>query len=167
MRWERKGGPTPREGAIFQDKKIFIKIVLIADDSKLITLSSPCLPSSLPFFPPSFHQAPIHTALPEIFLDLGHSQAVDPQMMDHQRLMIPERSGCRFPHCSSKSPQGKSQFALLGCQGISDPVSGHGVTCGGPGLCFHPVSQKGGGRFRWQKAREIFPQQRNTEGILA
>lgn len=61
---------------------MFIKIVLIADDRKIITLSSLCLPSSLPIFPPSFHQVPIHTALLEVFLDLI-LRLFDPQVMDH------------------------------------------------------------------------------------
>lgn len=88
MGWQRKGGPSPREGAVFQEKEMFIRTVRVAGDPKTIIFPSPS-----PFHPtlsPS-----ISPSLGSDLLDLlGHCQIVSPQVMDHQRLMIPESRGC-------------------------------------------------------------------------
>lgn len=97
MGYKRKGEPSPRERAVFQEKEMFIRTVRVAGDPKTIIFPSPS-PFHATLFPS------ISPSLGSDLLDLlGHCQIVSPQVMDHQRLMIPESGGCWFPQGSRKS----------------------------------------------------------------
>lgn len=70
MRW--RGRATPREGAVFQDKKVLPSTVWVQTTAK-----SSCSPLLfLPSSPPS-------VTLSRDFLDLSHSQVFDPQVMNY------------------------------------------------------------------------------------